>query len=117
LRFTAPTGQASGFSPLHFVSANGTRVAAGLTPSAMATDGRIFVLGSQPLLEQVTTTNGQRTLNLYGKIGVTYRLEYTTNLAAGGSWTLRGTATLTTNYFRTVPVGNSPAPPVFYRAR
>ena len=116
LSFTAISGQTSGFFPLHVSSLNGTRAGAGLTPTLLANDGRIVVVGAQPLLEQLASGPGQRQAMLYGKIGVTYRIEYSTNLADKSSWKLRGTQAMT-NLFRALSLGTSPAPPVFYRAR
>jgi hypothetical protein len=65
-------------------------------------------------VEPLPPLAGQRQLMIFGKRSVTYRVEYST--ALGSNWVLRGVVPMT-NLFRAVTVGNSPAPPVFYRAR
>jgi hypothetical protein len=116
LSFSAITNQSSAFVPLHISSVAGTRVGAGLTPSTLANDGRVVIVGDQPLLETLPPTNGNRQLMFYGKRNSTNRIQYATRLGTNVVWTNRATITITTsNQYRVLPVGNSPAPPVFYR--
>jgi hypothetical protein len=114
--FTALLNQASAFVPLHVHSLTGTRAGTGLTPRSLANDGRLAIIGGEPLVETMPPANGQRRIMLYGKRGVTYTIQQSTNLGPTGVWAPRGSLTLT-NLFRPVIVGNVPPPPVFYRAR
>jgi hypothetical protein len=118
LNFAAVTNQSSAFVPLHIGSMAGTRAIAGLTPSILANDGRVVVVGSQPLLETLFPTNGTRQLMFYGKRNSTNRVQYATRLGTNVVWTNRATITITTtNQYRILPVGNTPPPPVFYRVQ
>jgi hypothetical protein len=118
LRFTAVPGQASAFTPFHIVSLDGTNAAAGsFAPGTIRNDGRAVIVGAQPMLESLPPVSGQRAVMLYGRKGSSYSIYYSTNLAGTSTWTLRGPVSLTTNIFRSVTVGNNPAPPVFYEVR
>jgi hypothetical protein len=121
LHFFANDGQTSAFVPLVVSSVQSTRADEGLAPTHLANDGRITVIGTQPLLENRFSTNGQREVVVYGRPGVNYPVQYATNLANGGTWFPRGTASMGTNLVRVVPVGNTVPPisvrAVFYRAR
>src|SRR6185369_11711744 len=116
LRFTTMPGQTSAFVPLHISSLAGTRTGIGSAPTPLRKDGRIVIIGAQPLVETLPPTNGSRQLMIYGKRNTTYRVEYTTSLVPEGPWTLRGSLSTQTNLFRNAVIGNTPAPPVFYRA-
>jgi len=116
LNFAAVTNQSSAFVPLHISSMAGTRVAAGLTPSTLANDGRVAIVADQPLLETLPANNGNRQLMFYGKRNSTNRIQYATSLGTNVVWTNRATIIITTsNQYRVLPVGNSPPPPIFYR--
>jgi len=118
LNFASVTNQSSAFVPLHLSSVAGTRASTGLTPSTLANDGRVVVVGSQPLLETLPPTNGNRQLMFYGKRNSTNRVQYATRLGTNVVWTNRATVTITTsNQYRVLPVGNTPPPPVFYRVQ
>jgi len=118
LNFAAVTNQSSAFVPLHIGSMAATRATTGLTPSMLANDGRAVVVGSQPLLETLFPTNGNRQLMFYGKRNSTNRVQYATRLGTNVVWTNRATITITTtNQYRVLPVGNTPPPPVFYRVQ
>jgi len=116
LNFASVTNQTSAFVPLQITSMAGTRVGAGLMPSTLANDGRVVIVGDQPLLETLPPNNGNRQLMFYGRRNTTNRVQYATRLGTNVVWTNRATITVTTsNQYRVLPVGNSPAPPVFYR--
>jgi len=53
LRFRAVPGQTSAFVPLHITSLIGTRAGTSLAPTPLAKDGRVVVVGTQPLLEPI----------------------------------------------------------------
>jgi hypothetical protein len=118
LHFTAPAGQNSGFAPLRLDSMSAEVAAAGVEPTQLVADGRVVVVGSQPLLEARYRTATQREVTLYGRRATTYVIEVSTNQMAAGSWRTRGTipAASMTNLTQSI-ILNTPAPPVFYRVR
>ena len=116
LHFTAAAGQSSAFLPLHIDSIALTRADQGPTPTLLANHGRAVIIGSQPLLD-ARVNNGVREIFVYGKIGLTYQLQYTTNFA-NPTWTLRGQATFTNLSRIFLPVNTPPTNrPSFFRAR
>jgi len=118
LNFSAVSNQSSAFVPLHISSLAGTRATAGMTPSTVANDGRVVIVGDQPLLETLPANNGNRQLMFYGKRNSTNRIQYATRLGTDVVWTNRATITISTsNQYRVLPVGNTPLPPVFYRVQ
>lgn len=119
LQFEAIAGAASAFVPLQTSFSAATRTEEGLDPTLLANNGRAVVIGSQPLLEPTFTSPTVRQMMLYGRRGVTYTVESSTNIANPLAWRSRGTlsgATMT-NLFRVLPLNASPAPPVYYRIR
>ena len=119
VRFTAVTNQISAFVPLDIDSMNVT-MSPSLAPTLVATDGRIAVIGAQPLLDAHFTAAGARELGLYGRRNTTYLVQYSTNLANITNWIQRGNAlAMGANLYRTVPVGNIPNTnlPAVFRAR
>jgi len=115
LRFGSVLNQSSAFLPLRVTGLTGTRAVEGYQPSALATDGKVTVIGDQPLVE-VFPTNSGRALLLYGKKSTTYNLEYNTNLLMT-NWLLRGAVSMGTTNMRLQSVGTTVPPPVFYRLR
>jgi hypothetical protein len=116
LRFTAAPGQSSVFVPLHVDSVIPTRADPGPAPTVLANHGRAVILGTQPLID-ARLNHGVREIFVYGRVGLTYQLQYTTNLA-NPIWTLRSQATFT-NLFRSFLPGNTPPTnrSSFFRAR
>ena len=116
LNFLAATGQVSSFAPLHLQSVTFTRAEAGPAPTILANHGRAAIIGTQPLMD-ARLTNGVRELVVYGKAGVTYQVQYATNLL-NATWTLRSQVTFT-NLSRSFLPGNTPPTnrPGFFRAR
>lgn len=119
LQFEALPDVTSAFVPLRASLTTGTRAEAGLDPTLLANDGRAVVIGTQPLLEPTFTSPTVRQLMLYGRRGVTYTVESSTNMANASAWRSRGTlpGSTMTNLFRVLPLTATPAPPVFYRIR
>jgi hypothetical protein len=66
-----------------------------------------------PSLLALSSTNSSRQLMLFGQVGVTYELQYSTNLALPGAWNL-GWSYIQTNPTMTIGVG-SVYPNIFYR--
>jgi len=116
LHFTAAPGHLSAFIPLQISSVNCTRVGAGLTPSALANDGRVAIISEQPLLEARWSSGSGRQLILYGKPGQAYTIESAANAADTGAWQVWQQVTLTNSFGLLVPETNA-APAIFYRAR
>jgi hypothetical protein len=102
--------------PLHITSVIGTKAGTSLAPTPLAKDGRVVVVGTQPLLEPILGSS-LRQLMIYGKPGATYTIQYSTSLAPVATWIFRASVPMTTNNFRAVNVGTSVAPPVYYRLR
>jgi len=116
LNFTAVAGQASSFTPLHLESVTPIHVEPGLPPTVLANHGRVVLIGTQPLLD-ARMNNGGREVVVYGKAGVTYQLQYATNLL-NPIWTLRSQVAFT-NLSRSFFPGNTPPTnrPGYFRAR
>jgi hypothetical protein len=94
---------------------NGTKVEADPPLTYLGNDGRITIIGNEPLIDAYLDANRQRQLILYGRQGAIYNVQYVTN-ALDTNWTLRSRITMT-NLFRPLAPGATPAAPVYYRAR
>jgi hypothetical protein len=79
-------------------------------------DGRVVIIGAQPLVEAFYQNNGQPVLMLYGKAGHTYHIETTSDLSNSSSWSALAPITLSTmSQLVPAPAGN---PQIrFFRAR
>ena len=118
LRYTAVAGQISAFVPLHFTTLSETRLTPGQPATPLAVDGRIAVIGFQPLIEAVRSSTGARSLTLYGTPGTTNAIQQTTNLFNASAWTLRGNVTMGTNLVRTSALSSSASIRfIYYRLR
>jgi hypothetical protein len=113
LNFTAAAGQTSAFVPLQFNNVSGTRAQPGLAPTMLANDGRVVVVGEQPLVEALLV-GGVRTLSLYGKPGTNYMIETTATPAIPASWT-PWRSLLLSELLGTTPA-DAGGPAIFYRA-
>ena len=111
LRFTAITNRPSAFVPLHFTGLSATRATTGSVPTALAVDGRVALIGTQPLLE----ATGARSMSIYGIPGITYTIQQTTNVGDTAAWTVRGNVAMGTNLVKAVSV--PVAPYIIYRLR
>jgi hypothetical protein len=88
LSFQTVTNQTSGFVSLALkvVSASkpdGTSYAYTATAAE-----RIVVVNNAPLIEAFASTNLTRSLTLFGKVGTSYQLQYSTNLSSGAWYRL-----------------------------
>jgi len=115
LNFTTVSNQISSFIPMNttIVSAvrpNNTQFA-GRFPDV----GEVVVVKDQPLLKSLISTNAARTLNLYGKVGRSYQVLYTTNLTTNPVWQPLTTYTHS-SVAQSLPVNNS-APVIYYRLK
>jgi hypothetical protein len=87
LSVIAVSNQPSAIVPLlvsepEAMQANGVPV-----PRLSARDGRMVIVGAEPLLEALIGTNAQRALVLYGQSNVTYDVESAANLNPVLIWT------------------------------
>ena len=115
LTFTAIPGQASAFMPLDLTAMNSARATTGLTPTSLINDGRLALIGGQPLVEARLTSASVRQVTIYGKTNVNYTLQQATNLVSA-PWTTRGMYLLT-DRSRVINVGNTTSRAIYYRAR
>ncbi len=115
LHFLSAPGQSSAFVPLDVHGFDCDPMTLGLDPTLLINDGRAVVVGPRSLLEARLKNGTARELTLYGRTGVVYTVEFTTNLN-GTTWTRVGSTT-TTNLSRVLGVGNNTLPSRYYRAR
>jgi hypothetical protein len=97
-----------GLSQLSALQADGQTAA---KPEAFG--GRVFIIGSQPLLDAWLGTNASRMLTLYGNPGASYQIAYNTNLLLT-NW-LPVWRVPMTNQYRIFGADQS-SPQIFYRA-
>ncbi len=88
LNFVARSNEHSAVVPLQISEARATRPDGSLLARPKTVDGRVFVLGEEPILDALLETNGARTLVLYGRPDRAYTVETSTNLLNGGDWRL-----------------------------
>ena len=78
---------------------DGTQVTNFLTQA-----GRVVIIGTQPLLEGMLSSNGLMTATLYGDIGANYALIATTNLTPPITWSTQQQVRLTNSFQRLTPL-------------
>ena len=76
--------------------------------------GRVVIIGPEPLVE-ASRSGGNLALNLYGRPGASFQVEWTTNLSNPAAWQ-NGPRVPMTNLFRTFEGISLSAPITFYRA-
>ena len=113
LSFGALAGH-SAFVPLVITAVEGTKADGSLVGNAFGQNGRVVIIGVEPLLEAGTSSNSVRLLTLYGNPGTNYRTLYNTNLASTNWWYSRPPLSMT-NLFQYVPVDQT-SPQIHYRA-
>ncbi|HZO85695.1 MAG TPA: immunoglobulin domain-containing protein, partial [Verrucomicrobiae bacterium] len=103
---------------LRIDSLNATPVSGDITPTMLANDGQVVIVGTRPLLEAHLTPQGARELTLYARPGL-YQLQWATNLVNPVTWRLRGNATINSNLFLLIRPANTPPTnmPGFFRVR
>jgi len=87
LVLTAVTNQPSAFVPVKIGPSIGNQPDGSFTTNYVTQIGTVIVVGEEPLLESVRSTNGLVQLILYSQPGITNNLQSTTTLAATGAWT------------------------------
>ena len=68
------------------VEVEGVKTDGGLVTNVSANAGRVVVIGREPLLEALITTNGAPALVLYGPAGSDYVVEATSDLRTPNPW-------------------------------
>jgi hypothetical protein len=114
--FNTLAGQSSAFMPLSLT--NLTAVAPDGAPIArvVGQPARLVVIAENSLLEAGVQPSRQRFLNLYGKIGASYVIEYKTNLAMSAVWQPVAYLALS-NSSEVVLLPATPSESIFYQAR
>ena len=79
-------------------------------------NGRVFVLGEEPLLDAFVLSNQTHGLTLYGQPGHEYQIEQAGEFGAGASWSAVRTLHLTSSADSAGPMESS-AGTIFYRTR
>jgi len=115
LNFTALSNQHSAIVPLRFTEARATQPNGNLLSRPKTADGRVFIIGEEPILDAVLETNGARTLVLYARPERHYTIESNTNLASADSWSAWQEIDLLGRWARLPNPGNGGST-VFYRA-
>jgi len=81
LGFAAVAQPHSGIVPLTVTQTAGLETDGTSAPKAASSDGRIIVVGAEPVLDPVRGAKSAVAITLYGKPGGSYQLGYKTNLA------------------------------------
>ena len=113
LSFTGNSNQLSAFIPIQTAILSGTKSSGeqfkGLFPGL----GEVVLVGDNPLLRALAPTDSTRMLNLYGRVGATYQVLYSTTSFEDSAWQPLTTYTQT-NAVQSLAVDSS-APTIFYR--
>jgi hypothetical protein len=117
LRFTAVAGQTSAFVPLLINEVAAWTTNGTLVGNTVGVAGQLVVIGEQPLLEAMLSTNGQRILILYGRPGTNYIIEATTDLANPLGWQSASPSIGMSNLVQVVDAPTNAGPIIFYRVR
>ncbi len=117
LHFSTPAGQPSAFVPFHIAYLFGERATGGLAPSIILNDGRVVLIGAQPLLEARSGAGSLRVLSLYGHPGTTYAVETSTVPENPGSWQPWRSVQLLDYLHLIDAIEGTNNPSLFYRAR
>lgn len=113
LAFDSAADAHSTIARLTPASVAGTRNAAGSALSGKGQQGRVFLVGPEPIVDAWFATNQNRMLTLYGHPGASYEVSYSTNLS-GTNWSFARRVPLT-NLFQTFQA-DVPSQQVYYRA-
>jgi hypothetical protein len=84
--FNTVSNEHSAVARLRANAVVGVRTSTGASVNGSAGVGRVFIVGEEPILDAVDSTNRQMTLTLYGQPGERYALERSPTMNGGGSW-------------------------------
>jgi len=113
LSFLAVSNQHSAFVPLPIGSVIAAKPDASDYSNYIPHAGLVAVVRTESLLEAAVSTDQSRYLALFGRLGVRYQLQYSTNLAIQGNWRPL-LDYLQTNIVMTIDMDSS-NPTIFYR--
>lgn len=116
LGFTAQAGQSSAFVPLLITDIDGLKPNEQPVANAFGQPGRVTVVGTEPLLEALPSTNGHVRLIVYDSPGAPVRLETTTVLLTSPSWVAWTNLAATTNLWRVIEPVRATNHTLFIRA-
>ena len=117
LYFVSVSNQPSAFVPLNITGFLGIRVDGTEIPWTLLNNGRATVIGNEALLVAGAPmeTNQPRSMQLYGKAGTSYQVEYTSDLGSE-PWT-GGLRVVLTNFSTSVILPSASNAVIFFRAR
>jgi hypothetical protein len=115
LNFTALSNHPSTIVPLRFEDAQARQPNGNLLARPKTADGRVFIIGEEPILDSVLETNGAMALTLYGRPERHYTIETNMNLASAAGWRAWEEIDLFSPWLA-LPDVPPTGPMVFYRA-
>src|SRR5688572_27997409 len=80
----------SAILPLHLSGLEGTRETGIHLGNGLGRDGRVFIIGAEPLLDAIALSNQTQRLILYGRPGGWYGIASGSDMADVANWTLIG---------------------------
>ena len=116
LAFDAVAQEHSSIVHLPISALGGTLANGTVLTDGRGTGGRVFVIGREPLLDALLSSNQLRSLVLYGRPNTTYLVEESESLAQGTGWQTRWQVPLA-GTFENLSLAATAAPGIFYRAR
>ena len=112
---TAVTNQHSAFVPVEIGPSIGTQPDGAFATNFVTQTGRVVVVGEEPLLEALRSTNGLVQLIVYAPTGTTNLRQRAVELPPAGSW-LPWQLVTPTNLLQNVPPFTAPDRTLFIRA-
>jgi hypothetical protein len=115
LGFDAIPGAPSAFLRLGISGLSAKRSDGTALSRVLSTDGQVTLVNVRPLLVAQLAADGTRDLTLLGTPGLSYQLQYSSNLASAGNWKdwLRVPMT---NSSKVIKAFDANTPSIFYRA-
>jgi len=86
LTFSSVAGGTSAFVRLPISSLSALKTNGQFFSYYLANAGEVEVVQNQPLIMGTVSTNSSESLLLFGKVGVNYQLQYSTNLTDSNPW-------------------------------
>ncbi len=115
LNLLAVTNQSSAFVPIQLTNIVGTTSSGLQVSNIFSGPGRVVILGDEPLLESVLSTNRQPALLLYGLTNRAFAVESTLDVAQPIPWPIFWQGTMTNLVHSFDPVGGTNRA-MFFRA-
>jgi hypothetical protein len=115
LNFTLASNQPSAFVHLQPQTVQVATADASVVTNLVVSQGRLVVIGNEPLLESSMGPGGSRNLTLYGKPWASYEIRSSTNLTDPAGWSFMTRLPLT-NLFQVLENLDASKPALFLRA-